>query len=57
MRASRRAMSTLYRYGIAAMDIDATDINNIECVTYTQGDYTGLATNLQQALAPLIARS
>jgi hypothetical protein len=50
-------MSTLYRYGIAAMDIDATDINNIECVTYTQGDYTGLATNLQQALAPLIARS
>jgi hypothetical protein len=32
-----------------------TDISNIECVTYTQGDYKRLAAGVHRALTPLLA--
>lgn len=34
-----------------------TDISNIECVTYTQGDYKGLASAVEHALTPLVPRT
>jgi hypothetical protein len=34
-----------------------TDINNIECITYAQGDYKGLAASVKRALIPLVPRS
>jgi hypothetical protein len=44
---------------VAASDLIGqlpTDINNVECVTYQQGDYQGLASAMQCALAPLMPR-
>lgn len=44
---------------VAAQDLLGlpTDINNIECVTYQQGNYDGLATRVERALAPFTPRT
>jgi hypothetical protein len=45
---------------VAAQDLLGqlpTDINNLECVTYQQGDYDGLAAGIQRALAPFTPRT
>jgi hypothetical protein len=45
---------------VAAQDLVGqlpTDINNIECITYQQGDYDGLAVGVQKALAPFAPRA